>query len=255
MCIRDSAGGALRRPRPARLPARAAGGGARRARARRSASLRGTPGRRCALRHGPGLHAERAAAARVGGPPRRRSDRARDLRPLGRAPGRGHDLQRRLLRRPRLGAAPDLHARVGGATAGCGLARDGSRRAAARGEPDERARADRLPRRARPRDCGRHGARARPRHARGMGRARAPPRPGRAPPEAAGVGRRRCGGRAAGSRKTGVSPQTRRVSPRSRPSRSCRRRRSSRTSRCSPRSSRPSPSPSATSASAGRSSG
>ena len=53
------------------------------------------------------------AAARLGRAPRRGPDRARDLRALlGRA-ARGHDLQRRLLRRRRLDDRPGHDARVG----------------------------------------------------------------------------------------------------------------------------------------------
>ena len=116
-------GRALHRSRPARLPVRSPGRGRAGARtgtvpdARRAAGV--GLGFDCVER----LHEPRAAPARLGRPPRRGADRARHLRPLlGRA-GQGHDLQRRLLRRRRLGDRAGDDARAGSRPAGAARAR------------------------------------------------------------------------------------------------------------------------------------
>ena len=75
------------------------------------------------------LHDPRARAARLGRPPRRRADRAGDVRALLAPLERGHDLQRRLLRRPRLRRPAGDDPRVGRAAAGA--ARDPACRGAA----------------------------------------------------------------------------------------------------------------------------
>ena len=94
----------VRRPRPARLPERARPGRAPGAPADARAAARRAAAGRLALDARPGLHPARARAARLGGPARRRADRARHVRAVRGDRAERHDLQRRLLRRPRLGA-------------------------------------------------------------------------------------------------------------------------------------------------------
>ena len=87
------------------------------------------------------------AAARLGGAARRGADRARDVRALVRRDAQGHDLQRRLLRRRRLGDRAGHDARVGRGTARPALAGAAGARRAARSRPPEQARPRRLRRR------------------------------------------------------------------------------------------------------------
>ena len=81
------------------------------------------------------LHAPRTAAARLGRTSRRGADRPCDLRSVVRRATQGDDLQRRLLRRPRLDDRSGNHPRVGRAPARADLAGT----AGARGPPRSRA--------------------------------------------------------------------------------------------------------------------
>ena len=107
------AGGALHRPRPARVPLRPARRGGARPRARARADARRPPRLRFGVDLRERLHQPRTSPARLGGLARRRADRPRDVRPLVRRAEQGDDLQRRLLRRRRLGgrAGDDARAR------------------------------------------------------------------------------------------------------------------------------------------------
>ena len=116
----------------------------------------------------------RAAAARLGRAPRRSADRARDVRALVGRAARQHDLQRRLLRRRRLGDPPGLDAGVGGRQLELLVSRARTARGAARGRRAERARPHRFRRRARPRHRRLCRARARPAAQRDHRRRRAP---------------------------------------------------------------------------------
>src|SRR4051794_22054504 len=92
------AGDALRRPRPARVPARPPRGRGTRACARVPADAGGAPRRGLGVDGLQPVHEQGTRPPRLGGPARRRPDRTRDVRADVGGPGREDDLQRRLLR-------------------------------------------------------------------------------------------------------------------------------------------------------------
>ena len=111
------AGRAVHRPRALRVPAPSRPGDPAGPRPRRRPAARRASGGRLDLDDVPGLHRSRPHVPRLGRPARRRSDRARDVPAGRRAAAEPDDLQRRLLRRPCVGAHPGPDARAARARA------------------------------------------------------------------------------------------------------------------------------------------